>query len=103
MPISLLPSRRQFLATAAAGGALLAGGLSAADKKSVDESRFALLADTHIPTDPATLSSKVNMADNLKGVVDQLLALDKSPASMLLIGDCAHLEGKVGDYKLLGE
>jgi len=103
MPISLLPTRRRFLLSAVAGGALLARGLHAAEDKVVDDTRFALLADTHIPTDSATVASKVNMADNLRGVVDQLLALEKRPMATLIIGDCAHLEGKVGDYKLLGE
>jgi len=102
MPISLLPNRRHFLAASIAG-ALAARGLHAAERTNVDEARFALLADTHIPTDAATESSKTNMAANLKSVVEQLTKLDKQPATALIIGDCAHLEGKVTDYKLLGE
>ena len=103
MPVSLLPSRRHFLATAVVGGGLLARGVSAANGAQVDEARFALLADTHIPTDPVTMSTKTNMAANLKGVVEQLKALEQRPAAALIVGDCAHLEGKVGDYKLFGE
>lgn len=82
---------------------MLARGVSGNEKKSVDDSRFALLADTHIPTDPETTSNKVNMAANLRGVVEQLARLDSVPAATFILGDCAHLEGKVGDYKLLGE
>jgi hypothetical protein len=103
MPISLLPSRRHFLAAAAAGTALFARGLAGAEKKPVDESRFALLADTHIPASEMIESNKTNMARNLRGVVDQLCALESNPSAALVIGDCAHLDGKVGDYKLLGE
>lgn len=102
MPISLVPNRRHFLAASVAG-ALATRGLYAAERANVDESRFALLADTHIPTDAATESSKTNMAANLKRVVEQLTKLEKQPAAAMIVGDCAHLEGKVGDYKLLGE
>lgn len=102
MPIALLPNRRHFLAASIAG-ALAARGLAADERANVDEARIALLADTHIPTDASTESSKTNMAANLKSVVEQLVALEKQPAAALVIGDCAHLEGKVGDYKLFGE
>lgn len=102
MPISLLPNRRRFLATTVAA-ALAARGLAAAERANIDEARFALLADTHVPTSPETMSTKVNMAANLKSVVEQLAALEKQPSAAMIIGDCAHLEGKVGDYKLLGE
>jgi 3',5'-cyclic AMP phosphodiesterase CpdA len=102
MPISLVPNRRHFLAVSVAG-ALVARGVHAAERTNVDEARFALLADTHIPSKPEIESSKTNMAANFKSVVQQLVKLDKQPQTALLIGDCAHLEGKVGDYKLLGE
>lgn len=102
MPISLLPNRRHFLAVSVAG-ALAARGLYAADGTNIDDGRFALMADTHIPTDPATESTMTNMTANLKSVVEELVALDKHPAAALLLGDCAHVEGKVGDYKHLGE
>jgi 3',5'-cyclic AMP phosphodiesterase CpdA len=102
MPISLLSTRRQFLAASVAG-ALAARQLAAAEGTAVDEARFALLADTHIPADAATMSTKTNMAANLKSVVEQVAALEKQPAAAMVIGDCAHLEGKVGDYKLFGE
>jgi 3',5'-cyclic AMP phosphodiesterase CpdA len=102
MPISLLPNRRHFLAASIAG-ALAARGLQAAERTNIDEARFALLADTHIPTDASTESSKTNMAANLKSVVEQLAKLEKQPTAAMVIGDCAHLEGKVGDYKLFGE
>jgi 3',5'-cyclic-AMP phosphodiesterase len=102
MPISLLPNRRHFLAASIAG-ALAAPGLAGEERTNVDEGRIALLADTHIPTDAATESSKTNMAANFKSVVEQLVALEKQPTAALVIGDCAHLEGKVGDYKLFGE
>jgi 3',5'-cyclic AMP phosphodiesterase CpdA len=102
MPISLLPNRRHFLAASVAG-ALAARGLHAVERANADEARFALLADTHVPSKPEIESSKTNMAANLKSVVEQLTKLDRQPASAMIIGDCVHLEGKVTDYKLLGE
>lgn len=102
MPISLQPNRRLFLAATIAGS-LAARGLAADERTNVDETRFALLADTHIPTRPEMESSRTNMAANFKSVVEQLVALENQPAAALVIGDCAHLEGKVGDYQLFGE
>ena len=68
MPISLLPNRRHFMAASIAG-ALAARGLAGEERANVGEARIALLADTHIPTDAATESSKTNMAANFKSVV----------------------------------
>jgi Icc protein len=107
MPISLLPTnRRQFLASTAAGGAALSVAslgqiVSGAEEKPVDPARFALLADTHIPADPSRVLRGVNMAENLRGVVAQLVKLATNPAAAIVVGDCAVLEGKTGDYQQL--
>ncbi len=107
MPISLLPSRRSFLAATlagtVAGGSLLARGLHAEAEASHDSGRFALLADTHIPSDATISARNVNMAENLRSVVKQLLAFNPQPQAALVIGDCAYLEGKAEDYKLFSE
>jgi 3',5'-cyclic AMP phosphodiesterase CpdA len=103
MPISLLPTnRRSFLAGTLAGSIALASGAFGANQ-ATDDATFALLADAHIPSDPNTVAREVNMAENLRRVVGQLIDQERQPAAALIVGDCAYLEGKVGDYKVLRE
>ena len=105
MPIHLPPiSRRQFLGrtAAAAAGLVTLRPTFAADAKA-DPHAFALLADTHIPTDPTTEVRKVNMVDNLRRVIAQVSRLDPLPANALIDGDCAYLKGLPQDYTRLGK
>ena len=97
MPLTLpaIP-RRRFLVGSAAGVAALATTAWAAEK--VDPNRFALLADTHVPSDPKTSSRGINMYDNLAAVSRQLVLQKKKPAAVIIAGDCAYLSGLKEDY-----
>jgi 3',5'-cyclic AMP phosphodiesterase CpdA len=102
MPITLPPiSRRRFVAGSLA--ALAAGVLPrtltfALDADKADPNRFALLSDTHIAADPATLGRKINMTDQLRQVVGEVLKLSPAPANVLLNGDFAFNTGESADY-----
>jgi 3',5'-cyclic AMP phosphodiesterase CpdA len=102
MPITLPPiSRRRFVAgsLAALGASMLprtwAFGL---DAEKTDPHRVALLSDTHIAADPATLGRKINMSDQLRQVVSEVLKLSPAPANVLLNGDFAFNTGESADY-----
>lgn len=98
MPLYVPPvSRRAFLARSAAALAAVAIGRPALGAET-EENFFALLSDTHVPSDPATTARGVNMTENLTRTVSQLLALEKKPAAVLVNGDCAYLKGLPGDY-----
>jgi Icc protein len=109
MPIELRPvSRRRFLSGTLVGGlALLASrGRSWADSPPpVDPNRLALLSDIHVNAEPGTIIRGVNMADHLRQAVDQVLkgaAPGGLPSRAIVNGDCAHLDGKPGDYATIG-
>ncbi|HMP83084.1 MAG TPA: metallophosphoesterase [Verrucomicrobiota bacterium] len=98
-------SRRDFIkrASVAAAGLALAPQLTAADAVGArDVHTFALLSDTHIDADPAKISIKVNMADNLSAVGREIAALPKKPSGALINGDLALDAGLPGDYATLG-
>jgi len=120
MPIILPPiTRRQFIQRSLAfgGTAIMAPhALAAADRKGagLDQSRVALLADTHISADssqrypgtkwPGTPVKEedhewVNMADCLTEAAKSVLALNPRPAHLIVNGDCALSNGKEGEYK----
>lgn len=101
MPFHLAPlSRRRFLG----GSAILSlspffpnPAAQAAESES-----WALLSDTHIAADPATVSRQgVNMAEHLKKVVAEVLAEKESLAGVIIDGDCAYDDGQAGDYTTL--
>ena len=103
MPIHLPPiDRRKFLI---GGGALAAGVLtvrwSGGAESHADPHRFALLSDSHVAANPAEINRGVNMTDNFRSVVDEVLALDVKPAAAFLNGDCAYLHGLKDDYRQL--
>jgi Icc protein len=103
MPIHLPPvNRREFLI---GGGALAAGVLtvrwSAGAESHADPHRFALLSDSHVAANPREINRGVNMTDNFRRVVDEVLALDVKPAAAFLNGDCAYLHGLKEDYRQL--
>lgn len=104
MPIHVPPiSRRQFLTQSAvigAGIACVTSGLRGdEDIYANDPNYFALLSDTHIPSEPSVTARDVNMSTNLKQVVNQITAneMDK-PAGVIVNGDCAYLRGLAADY-----
>lgn len=101
MPFVLRPNRRQFLATSAAAAAALATH-SWADEAN-KPSFVALLGDTHIAADRATISREVNMASHLEKVVEQIVKTREPKTFAILHGDAAFLKGEAGDYKTLGE
>lgn len=103
MPLHLAPlSRRRFLG----GSAVLAlsSFLPSTRARETDSEIWALLSDTHIAADPATLSKQgVNMAAHLRQVVAEVLAEKESLAGVIIDGDCAHDDGQAGDYTTLLE
>lgn len=103
MPLHVAPiSRRRFLAgSLAAGASLICLPESWADRPATDADRWLLLSDTHIAADPATVARQVNMADNLRSVIEQLRITSPRPAGLFLSGDCAYLQGLAGDYHTL--
>lgn len=66
-----------------------------------DPDRWALLSDTHVAEDPATIARGINPAEHLRSVVEQVRALSKAPAGLLLNGDCSLDRGVAGDYATL--
>ena len=120
MPIILPPiTRRQFIKRSLAfgGTAMMAPhALAAADRKGagLDQSRVALLADTHISVDPSRVypgtkwpgtpvkegeHESVNMAACLIEAAKSVLALNPRPAHLIVNGDCALSNGKESEYK----
>ena len=120
MPIILPPiPRRQFLkySRAFAGTTLLstcAWATSDSEQATLDPSRVALLADTHISADPTQVypgtkwpgspvkeeeHEWVNMADCLAQTVRSVIALNPRPAHLIINGDCALSRGTTDEYK----
>lgn len=100
MPVYLPAiSRRQFLRRALAGGAALALSpqLLAATKRS-DPNFWALLADVHIAADPDRIARGINMTRHLQAVAQELIALPRPPAGVMIAGDCAYNSGEAEDY-----
>ncbi|MFO7973444.1 MAG: metallophosphoesterase [Candidatus Hydrogenedentota bacterium] len=103
----LLPrriSRRTFLASSAAGAAVLGWGLtSRAQEPKAD--RWILLADTHIPGDREKTGGSANIkpVEKLAVMREGVLGLDYTPAGLLIAGDCAYLHGEHKDYVTLKE
>lgn len=98
MSIHLQPlSRRRFLVAAAASipGLMSLRYLHAAER---DPHLFALLADTHVPERPDINARGVNMTDNFRRVAAEVIAHPRSPAAVLINGDCAYLKGLPADY-----
>ncbi len=93
---------QQGLSAASAMGVCgLAGTLRASSAKSLAGTRWALLSDTHISADASKVSRDVNMADNLKKVVAQLVARKDTLQGVIISGDLALGNGQAGDYETL--
>ena len=120
MPIILPPiTRRQFIKSSVASGGtamMTSRAPAAADSERVelDQTRVALLADTHISADPnhfypgtkwpgspvkASEHEGVNMADCLAQTAKSVIALNPRPAHLIVNGDCALSNGKEAEYK----
>jgi Icc protein len=93
-------SRRSFIQTGlAAFGTLVslnAGCDSGLTKKDEEQTRLALLADTHIPEDVENNYRGFYPYRNLEKVVPELVS--NSPDGVLIAGDLARLTGRPGDY-----
>ncbi len=107
MPVSLPQlSRREFLKRAALAGAAVAfapASHAALFGKSRDKHTFAFFSDAHVAADPATVSRKVNMADQLAACVRELAAWPVKPAAVIVNGDLALNQGLPGDYATFGK
>ncbi|MEQ8786574.1 MAG: metallophosphoesterase [Pirellulaceae bacterium] len=95
MPLHLpAASRRQFLVTVGAG--IVACGAPALAEEKREEDLVYLLNDTHIgekhPADSPIPS-------HLRQVVEELVALKRAPAAVLVNGDLALKDGQPGDYR----
>ncbi|AMV37503.1 metallophosphoesterase family protein [Planctomyces sp. SH-PL62] len=105
MPIHLPPTtRRGFLNVLAAGGAALAwpGARSAvaAGREEDAADYVALLADTHIKSDPdMVVREKFHLSGNLRAAVADILAQPRPPAAALVLGDLALKNGRAEDYR----
>jgi 3',5'-cyclic AMP phosphodiesterase CpdA len=95
MPVTTLPrlSRRAFGLTFASALSLSA--------QSREEARWALLADTHIPSDPANGHRGFKPVDNLRAIAPQVAQW--KPDAAIICGDVARTEGLAGDYAALRE
>jgi len=105
MPIHLPTiSRREFLRRSliAGAGLALSPGLLAAARRT-DSSSWALLADTHIAADRATVARGINMTGHFDSVSRELLDLPQRPAGVFVLGDCAYSSGEKGDYATMTE
>jgi 3',5'-cyclic AMP phosphodiesterase CpdA len=105
MPIHLPPlSRRRFITrTLAAGAAAALSPHLLAASRSRDSHSWALLSDSHLAADRASVFRGVNMTDHFLAVRQEVLALPKRPAGLFLSGDCAYNSGAVGDYAVLAD
>lgn len=102
MPFHLAPiSRRRFLlGSAGLGAGLFLPPHPAAAQ--ADPDRWALLSDSHVAADPQQLARGVNMAENLRRAVAEVLDPTRRPAGLILNGDCAYGVGLPEDYATIG-
>ena len=91
MPYLSLPSRRQFLGTALAGAVVVRANSAT--------TRWAFLADTHIPADPANEYRGFRPYRNLREVAARVA--EAAPEGVVIAGDLARLKGLPGDYAQL--
>ncbi len=98
-------NRRDFLKTSLVSVATIVtlGGCGSPGKRqakvSQAQTRWAFLADTHIPENTEEKYNNFYPYKNLNDTVPQLLSTELDGIS--IAGDLARLEGKLGDYKNL--
>lgn len=101
------PTRRDFLRISAASIASVValGGCGSSRRRmaAIDtgQTRWAFLADTHIPANCEESYNNFYPCKNLKKTVEQLSGTGFDGIS--IAGDLARLEGKLGDYEVLKE
>src|SRR6266542_1202152 len=98
MPLTLLPTRRAFLASASAG--ILVFRPSLALGADADPHRVALLSDSHIGEKPEATDRDCNMHDRLKQVATEVAKLAPRPVCAVVNGDLAHKTGTAAEYTL---
>lgn len=93
-------NRRDFIKTGVGGLAALialgAGSSRGLSKNEKEAARWAFLADTHIPEDITDNYRDFYPYQNLQKTIPQILSVQ--PDSVVIAGDLARLEGKLGDY-----
>lgn len=97
MPLTLLPTRRAFLASASAG--VLVFRPSFVLGAEADPHRVALLSDSHIGEKADATDRDCNMADRLKTVAMEVAKLTPKPTCAIVNGDLAHKTGTAIEYK----
>ncbi len=103
MPIYLPPvSRREFLRRSlVAGVGLVAAPALRATQKDADPHLWALMGDTHLPTDRTKIQGGISMVEHFLAVRKELFSLPRRPAGVLIAGDLALNSGEAGDYATL--
>jgi 3',5'-cyclic AMP phosphodiesterase CpdA len=97
-------SRREFLGQAGGVAAsVLVWRQGWAEDSRADPHSLALLADTHVPSDPATTARDVNMTNNLRQSLAEVMAHTPKVSGVVVNGDCAYLKGLPGDYQNLAQ
>jgi 3',5'-cyclic AMP phosphodiesterase CpdA len=84
------PTRRHFLGAAIA---------TVAARGAAKETRWAMLSDIHVPTDPENVYRGFKPLENIKAVLPQVLKT--APDGALVAGDLARLQGLTTDYEVL--
>jgi len=107
MPIHrICQSRRRFLQMSALGGgaALVFSSIPIVSASETDAVSIALLSDTHIPSTADVQARGVNMTENLRRVIAQVVGRKVvKPSHLIINGDCAYLSGLPADYKNLAD
>lgn len=122
MPIILTPiTRRQFMkgSLAICGTTMMSSSAFAgagSEDVVLDQTRVALLADTHISEDPNRVypgtkwpgspveeseHEEVHIANSLIQTVESVIALNPRPAHLIINGDCTLSRGREGEYQQL--
>jgi Icc protein len=96
VPVTLLPTRRAFLASAGAG--ILVFRPSFALGADADPHRVALLSDPHVGEKPEETDRDCNMHDRLKQVAAEVAKLTPRPVCAVVNGDLAHKSGTAAEY-----
>ncbi len=99
MPLTLLPTRRTFL-TSAAGAGLLVFRPRLALGADADPHRVALLSDPHVGGKADDLARGCNMHDRLKQVATEVAKLSPRPVCAVVNGDLAYRAGTAAEYKM---
>ncbi|HQI77496.1 MAG TPA: metallophosphoesterase, partial [Candidatus Latescibacteria bacterium] len=92
------------MASSLAGAAALGWG-NRIHAQDLSPDRWILLADTHIPGDRDRAEGKppIKPVEKFAAMRTGVLALDYTPAGLLIAGDCVFLHGEHDDYVTLKE